>query len=65
MHKNLDMWVLIDIAAQYSSENLEPLAGQQFCNSDFDYVVRLVMDYIPEKHHEAFLDDVTAPPFKP
>lgn len=63
MSKYVHPFPVIDAAAQYTDANLEPVAGIQW--TCFDYLVRTVMDQVPTKHHEAFIDNVTRPKFKP
>lgn len=62
MSKRIDPFNVIDAAAQYTSDNLMHVANIQW--TDFDFLVRTVLDSIPENCKDAFLDDVTSPNFK-
>jgi len=59
--ERIDPFKYIDAAHQYTAESLMPIANIQW--TDFDYLVRSILDYIPEHRKEDYLERVTDPEF--
>lgn len=56
-----DVFRIVDIAAQYTEDSLEHIAGRQW--SSLDSLVHTINDHIPAKDQELFLEHVTNPMF--
>jgi len=54
--KAFDVVPLIDLAAQYTSKNLEPVSNIVYKNKDD--AAKAILDYIPENKQEKFLEEV-------
>lgn len=57
----IDPFKYIDAAHQFTAEDLMHIANRTW--NDEDYLVRCIMESMPAKHHDEYLDAVTDPKF--